>query len=74
MPKTKTIGLTPKQMEVLAIIKRIGKRGFPPTISEIGIALGSKATLNVRRHLDGLQEKGYIHRTPDVARGIKVLK
>lgn len=74
MGKPKTIGLTPRQRDTLLIIKKLLKIGYPPTIAEIATGVGSKAHLNVRRHLDALVEKGYIARTPGISRGIRVLR
>ncbi len=66
--------LTERQKKVLKLIaKMIEERGFPPSVREIGRALGISSLRGVTGHLDGLERKGYIRRT-STARGIQVLK
>jgi repressor LexA len=66
--------LTERQKKVLKLIaKMIEERGFPPSVREIGRALGISSLRGVTGHLDGLERKGYIRRN-STARGIQVLK
>ena len=43
---------------------------FPPSIRQIGTALGISSTNGVRLHLQALQKKGYIRRSQRTSRGI----
>jgi len=63
--------LTAKQRQVLDLIESaVRDSGSPPTVREIGEAIGATSTTAPRRHLAALERKGYIERRPDVARGI----
>lgn len=65
--------LTDRQAEVLAFIEaNVGY--FGPAIREIAEALHIKGHNAVVGHLAALERKGYIRRTPGVARGIEVLR
>jgi repressor LexA len=56
-------GLTERQLEVLHFItSEIEKRGYPPTIREIGEALDIASTNGVNDHLKALEKKGYLQR------------
>ncbi len=62
-------GLTERQREVLKFLHRATEeRGFPPTIVEIGAALGIVSTNGVYAHLQALLAKGYLKRTPTTSR------
>lgn len=53
--------LTKRQKEVLDILVReTGKTGQPPTVRELGEALGLSSPASVHRHLRVLEQKGYI--------------
>lgn len=53
--------LTARQREVLAWIERFQAReGMPPTVREIGEALGMRSTGSVRTHLQALNRKGWL--------------
>jgi repressor LexA len=65
--------LTARQREVLEfIVNHIAERGFPPSIREIGAALGISSLRGVTVHLDALERKGWINRE-NASRGIQVL-
>ena len=56
-------GLTKRQKKVFEfLIKGIQEQGFPPSIREIGKALGISSLRGVTGHLEALQRKGYIER------------
>jgi repressor LexA len=58
-------GLTDRQQEVLEAIRTaIERQGFPPTIRELQTELGIGSLRGVTIHLDALERKGYISRTP----------
>ena len=63
--------LTARQQEMLDYIEReTGLSGVPPSIRQIGTALGITSTNGVRLHLQALQKKGYIRRSQRTSRGI----
>ncbi|MFO7173823.1 MAG: transcriptional repressor LexA [Bacillota bacterium] len=67
-------GLTERQRQVLQFIKdEIRKRGYPPSVREIGEAIGLSSSSTVHGHLARLEEKGYIRRDPTKPRAIEVL-
>lgn len=66
--------LTARQREILAYIERVvSTTGVPPSIRQIGAALGISSTNGVRSHLKALEKKGYIHRSLRTSRGIAML-
>ena len=55
--------LTPRQRKVLQSIERFGqRRGYPPTLREIGEAVGLASASSVAYHLACLQDMGYLSR------------
>ncbi|MHC4716028.1 MAG: LexA family protein [Planctomycetota bacterium] len=67
--------LTDRQQAVLDFVERFsGERGFPPTLREIGRGVGVANVNAVRGHVNALEKKGYITRTPDKARSISVVQ
>ena len=65
-------GLTKRQKKVFEfLMKGIRERGFPPSIREIGKALGISSLRGVTGHLEALERKGYIERSPG-ARAIRI--
>ena len=66
-------GLTPRQQRVLAHIKdSLEKRGYPPSMREIGGAVGLTSTSSVAHQLRVLEEKGYLKRDPNRPRALEV--
>jgi repressor LexA len=66
--------LTERQREILNYIEReVRTTGVPPSIRQIGVALGISSTNGVRAHLQALEKKGYIHRSSRTSRGIASL-
>ena len=66
-------GLTPRQQRVLAHIKEaLETRGYPPSMREIGEAVGLTSTSSVSHQLRVLQEKGFIKRDPNRPRALEV--
>ena len=66
--------LTPRQRQILDFIKRtVRDRGYPPSVREIGEAVGLSSSSTVHGHLARLEEKGYIRRDPTKPRAIEVL-
>ena len=66
--------ITKKQDEVLNYIKKcIVKNGFPPSVREIGQALGLSSPATVHAHLKKLEEAGCIRKESQKFRTIEVL-
>lgn len=57
------IGLTKRQQDILEFIKKeIQIKGYPPSVREIGLAVGLSSTSTVHSHLAILEQKGYLRR------------
>lgn len=67
--------LTAKQQVILDFLKvQIRQKGYPPTVREICDAVGLSSTSTVHAHLETLEKKGYIRRSPTKNRSIEVLE
>lgn len=65
--------LTPRQREVLEVIEQFQRdRGFPPSVREIGQAVGLTSPSTVHAHLASLQKLGFLRRDPTKPRAIEV--
>lgn len=65
--------LTPRQRQVLLFIDaQVRERGYPPSVREIGEAVGLSSSSTVHAHLAALQEKGFLRRDPTKPRAIEV--
>jgi len=65
--------LTNRQQQILDFIdSTVRNRGYPPSVREIGEAVGLTSPSTVHSHMSTLQDKGYIERDPSIPRGIKV--
>ena len=65
--------LTWRQRKILrAIRESVQERGYPPSLREIGDAVGLTSTASVGYQLSTLQRKGYLHRGMGRARTIEV--
>jgi repressor LexA len=63
--------LTPRQTEALVFIAtHTAEHGYPPTTRELSDAMGIASNNGAAEHLDRLERKGLIKRTPMVARSI----
>ena len=66
-------GLTPRQREILEYIETsISARGFPPSVREIGEAVGLNSPSTVHNHLETLTRLGYLVRDPSKPRAMLV--
>ncbi len=66
--------LTPRQFQILNFIKsEIINKGYPPSVREIGKAVGLSSSSTVHSHLSQLEEKGYIRRDQTKPRAIEIL-
>ncbi len=65
--------LTGKRQEILAFIaENLKERGYPPSVREIGEAVGLTSSSTVHAHLAVLQREGYLRRDPTKPRAIEV--
>jgi len=65
--------LTARQKAILEFLRaETARRGFPPTLREIGAHFGLQSTGSVRDYLRALERKGHIHRRRHLSRGIVV--
>jgi repressor LexA len=65
--------LTARQRQVLEYIDgEVRRRGYPPSVREIGEAVGLSSPSTVHAHLAALQDKGYLRRDPSKPRAIEV--
>jgi repressor LexA len=65
--------LTAKRREILHFIStELRDRGYPPSVREIGEAVGLTSSSTVHAHLATLQRHGYLHRDPTKPRAIEV--
>ena len=66
-------GLTPRQRRVLEVIREsVERRGYPPTVREIGVEVGLTSTSSVSHQLMTLQKKGFLRRDPSRPRAVDV--
>ncbi|MBN1192537.1 MAG: transcriptional repressor LexA [Coriobacteriia bacterium] len=66
--------LTARQREILDFIRaEIHRRGFPPSVREIGEAVGLSSSSTVHSHLAALEAKGLLRRDPSKPRALEVL-
>lgn len=65
--------LTGKRREILDFIAaELRERGYPPSVREIGQAVGLASTSTVQAHLNTLQRQGYLRRDPTKPRALEV--
>lgn len=65
--------LTKRQQDILVFIERtVSERGYPPSVREIGEAVGLASPSTVHSHLATLQQLGYLRRDPTKPRAIEV--
>ena len=67
--------LSKRQQDILDFIKEeVKKKGYPPSVREIGEAVGLASSSTVHGHLARLESKGLIRRDPTKPRAIEVLE
>jgi repressor LexA len=70
---TETVILTGKRRQILDFIAaQLRERGYPPSVREIGEAVGLTSSSTVHAHLATLQRQGYLLRDPTKPRAIEV--
>jgi repressor LexA len=66
-------GLTARQRRVLEVIRdSVDRRGYPPSMREIGEAVGLTSSSSVSHQLASLERKGFLRRDPNRPRAIEV--
>ena len=74
MPR-KTLELNKREKAILKFIeKKVVEDGYPPSVREIGKAVGLTSTATVHGYLAKLREKGYIKKEDKKGRTLKLLK
>lgn len=66
--------ISKRQEDILTFIKdEVKKKGYPPSVREIGEAVGLASSSTVHGHLARLESKGFIRRDPTKPRAIEIL-
>jgi repressor LexA len=66
--------LTKRQQEIFDFVRRYaGEHGYPPTVRDIGKAIGLTSSSTVHAHLANLEKLGVLRRDPTKPRAIEVL-
>lgn len=74
MPNSPKPVLSTRQTEVLEYIRSTAdSRGYPPSVREIGEALGLRSPSTVHSHITSLVKYGYLRRDPSKPRAIEVV-
>jgi repressor LexA len=69
------LNLTNRQQEIFDFVKKyVGEHGYPPTVRDIGKAIGLTSSSTVHAHLANLEKLGLLRRDPTKPRAIEVLK
>jgi repressor LexA len=68
------LNLTKRQQEIFEFIKRYGaEHGYPPTVRDIGKAIGLTSSSTVHAHLANLEKLGLLKRDPSKPRALEVI-
>lgn len=66
--------LTSRQNDVLNYVKNyIANHGYPPSVREIGKALGLNSPATIQSHLNALETKGYVKKTSSKYRSLEIV-
>ena len=66
--------LTKRQQEIFDVVRSyVGTHGYPPTVRDIGHAVGLTSSSTVHAHLGNLERLGLLRRDPTKPRAIEVL-
>lgn len=67
--------LTDRQQEILTFVRRYTEsHGYPPSVREIGQAMGLTSSSTVHSHLEALERKGFLRRDPSKPRALEILR
>jgi repressor LexA len=70
-PRDASVQLTKRQQEILRVVQdHIARHGYPPTVREIGDAVGLTSSSTVHAHLQALESRGALKRDPTKPRAI----
>jgi repressor LexA len=73
LPDVFAADLTPRQRKILDFIRdTVERRGYPPTVREIGEAVGLVSPSSVAYQMGVLQKKGYLRKDPNRPRAVDV--
>ena len=68
------LNLTKRQQEIFDYIRRYGsEHGYPPTVRDIGKAIGLTSSSTVHAHLANLEKVGLLRRDPTKPRALEIL-
>src|ERR671912_1942367 len=68
------LNLTKRQKEIFDFVKSYaGEHGYPPTVRDIGKAIGLTSSSTVHAHLANLEKLGLLRRDPTKPRAIELL-
>ena len=71
MPET----LNARQRQILDYLRDHSRRhAYPPTVREIGQAVGLSSSSTVQNHLNSLEEHGFIRRDPAKSRTVEIVE
>ena len=74
IPEAPAAHLTTRQREILAFVNdHSAQHGYPPTVREIGSAVGLTSSSTVHAHLANLEKAGLLRRDPTKPRALEVL-
>jgi repressor LexA len=66
--------LNPRQRQILDFLREHARsHAYPPTVREIGLAVGLSSSSTVQNHLNALEAKGHIRRDPTKSRTVEVV-
>ncbi|NLV16175.1 MAG: transcriptional repressor LexA [Syntrophomonadaceae bacterium] len=66
--------LTKRQQQILDYLQsHLKAHGYPPSVREIGKAVGLSSSSTVHLHLTQMEEKGWIRRDPSKPRALEIL-
>ena len=75
MKKNSSDELNKREKAILKFIeKQINDKGYPPSVREIGKAVGLSSTATVHTYIAKLKEKGYLSKEDQKGRALKLLK
>ncbi len=67
--------LTERQNKILEYIRHVTRvRSYPPSVREIGEAVGLSSSSTVHNHLNQLERRGLIHRDPSKSRTVQLVQ
>ena len=66
--------LNPRQRQIIEFLREHAlTHAYPPTVREIGLAVGLSSSSTVQNHLNSLEAKGHIRRDPTKSRTVEVV-